>query len=215
MRASPLPRPRLTAYHARSLETYGARVTQLKAPVGGVVPLPELEAALTSAPKPYKLLTFTHVDTSTGVLSDARAIADTVRRVSPSTLIIMDAVCAVASEEIRFDEWALDVVLSASQKGLGAPPGLSVLLASQRALGVWEARRARGVREGSYYAGWSRWLPIMRAYEEGKAAYFATPPVNLVYALHASLALITRKEGTQFDPAVRAYPFNPRRCRHN
>lgn len=207
--------PRLTAYHTRSLETYGARVTQLKAPVGGVVPLPELEAALTSAPKPYKLLTFTHVDTSTGVLSDARAIADTVRRVSPSTLIVMDAVCAVASEEIRFDEWALDVVLSASQKGLGAPPGLSVLLASQRALGVWEARRARGVREGSYYAGWSRWLPIMHAYEEGKAAYFATPPVNLVYALHASLALITRKEGTQFDPAVRAYPNFFFRCRHN
>lgn len=184
-------------------------MTQLKAPVGGVVPLPELEAALTSAPKPYKLLTFTHVDTSTGVLSDARAIAETVRRVSPSTLIIMDAVCAVASEEIRFDEWALDVVLSASQKGLGAPPGLSVLLASQRALGVWEERRTRGVREGSYYAGWSKWLPVMRAYEEGRAAYFATPPVNLVYALHASLALITRKKGTQFDPAVRALPPFP------
>lgn len=31
----------------------------------------------------------------------------------------------------------------------------------------------------------------MRAYEAGKPAYFATPPVNLVYAFHASLSRIT------------------------
>ena len=36
-----------------------------------------------------------------------------------------------------------------------------------------------------------RWLPIMKAYEAGSAAYFATPPVNLIYAYHASLQLIT------------------------
>jgi len=49
---------------------------------------------------------------------------------------VVDAVCSVASEEIRFDEWDLDVVLTASQKGLGTPPGLSILVASQRALEV-------------------------------------------------------------------------------
>jgi alanine-glyoxylate transaminase/serine-glyoxylate transaminase/serine-pyruvate transaminase len=68
----------------------------------------------------------------------------------------MDAVCSVASEEIKFDEWDLDVVLTASQKGLGAPPGLSILLASPRAIGVWETRKGKGVREGSYYASWSK-----------------------------------------------------------
>lgn len=30
----------------------------------------------------------------------------------------------------------------------------------------------------------------MQAYEAGKAAYFATPPVNLIYAFHASLRQI-------------------------
>jgi len=96
------------------------------------------------------------VDTSTGVLSDAARIAETVRRVSPDTLVVMDAVCSVASEEIKFDEWDLDVVLTASQKGLGAPPGLSILLASPRAIGVWEKRKSKGVRDGSYYASWSK-----------------------------------------------------------
>lgn len=42
--------------------------------------------------------------------------------------------CSVASEEIRMDAWGIDVVLTASQKGLGAPPGLSILVASQRAV---------------------------------------------------------------------------------
>ena len=49
----------------------------------------------------------------------------------------MDGVCSVASEEIKFDEWGLDVVLTASQKGLGTPPGISLLVASERAIKVY------------------------------------------------------------------------------
>jgi len=173
------------------LETYGAAVDQLKAPIGGTVPLDRVTTALQS--KKYKLLTFTHVDTSTGVLSDAKAIANKVRSISPDTLIVMDAVCSVASEEIKMDEWGLDVVLTASQKGLGAPPGLSILLASQRAIGAWEARKKKGVKEGSYYASWGKWLPVMKAYEAGTPSYFATPPVNLIYAFHTSLSHITAR----------------------
>lgn len=49
---------------------------------------------------------------------------------------MVDAVCSIASEELLFDDWDLDVVLTASQKGLGTPPGLSILVASERALKV-------------------------------------------------------------------------------
>jgi hypothetical protein len=76
------------------------------------------------------------VDTSTGVLSPAKHIASLVKQYSPDTLIALDAVCSVASEEIRFDDWGIDVVISATQKGIGAPPGLSVLMASGRAIQV-------------------------------------------------------------------------------
>jgi hypothetical protein len=48
-----------------------------------------------------------------------------------------------------------------------------------------------------------RWLPIMKAYEAGTAAYFATPPVNLIYAFHASLSLITGK--TSATPGRRLF----------
>jgi selenocysteine lyase/cysteine desulfurase len=70
------------------------------------------------------------------VLSNPQPVAEAVKRVSPDTLIVLDAVCAVASEEIQMDNWGIDVVITASQKGLGAPPGLSIVVVSEKALKV-------------------------------------------------------------------------------
>ena len=103
----------------------------------------------------------------------------------PDTLIVVDGVCSVGSEDLRFDEWGLDVVVSASQKALGAPAGLSILMASSRAIQAFENRRTP---PSAYYVSWSKWLPIMRSYEsEGRPLYFATPSTHLIRALHASL----------------------------
>ncbi|KAG8744174.1 hypothetical protein FRC10_010640 [Ceratobasidium sp. 414] len=172
---------------ADCLETYGAKVKQVKANIGAAVTQVDLEKALRE--KKYKVVTFTHVDTSTGVLSDAKMVGEVVKRLSPDTLVILDGVCSVASEEIRMDDWGIDVVISATQKGLGTPPGLSVVCASQQALKVLGDRKTPVT---SYFASWKRWLPIMQAYEKGNPMYFATPPVNLIYAFNASLTSITK-----------------------
>ncbi|ORX35631.1 pyridoxal phosphate-dependent transferase [Kockovaella imperatae] len=173
------------AAFADCLEAYGAKVTKVTAEVGGVPSDEQIVKALESKPK---LLTITHVDTSTGVLSPAAHITSLVQKHSPSTLIALDAVCAVASEEIRFDDWGLDVVISATQKGLGAPPGLSVLMASKRAMETFHSRKQPVL---GYYLNWKNWIPIMQGYEAGTPKYFATPPVQLIYALHTSLKSIT------------------------
>ncbi|KAJ9092558.1 hypothetical protein QFC21_006789 [Naganishia friedmannii] len=175
----------LTSISRISLEVYGADVTQLTAPVGGSPTKEQITEALKK--NKYKVLTFTHVDTSTGVLSDPKMIAETVKEVSPDTLVVLDGVCSVASEEIRFDDWGIDVVISATQKGLGVPPGLSVLCASQKAIKVFEHRKTP---PSSYYISWKKWLPVMKNYEAGTPSYFATPPVQLIYALETSLKTI-------------------------
>jgi alanine-glyoxylate transaminase/serine-glyoxylate transaminase/serine-pyruvate transaminase len=136
------------------LSVYGANVTNLKAPIGGRPTLQEIEKALRA--DKYKMITITHVDTSTGVLSDIKAIAELTRRVSPDTLVVVDGVCSVGSEEIQFDEWDLDVVITGSQKGLGVPPGLSIVIASQRALSTFQNRQSP---IASYFSNWQRWLP--------------------------------------------------------
>ncbi|OAX38983.1 PLP-dependent transferase [Rhizopogon vinicolor AM-OR11-026] len=170
---------------ADCLQIYGANVDQVKAEIGGAVKEADIERALKA--KKYKVVTVTHVDTSTAVLSNVKAVAEVVKRVSPDTLVVVDAVCSVASEEIQMDAWGIDAVLTASQKGLGTPPGLSIVVASQKAIQVFENRSTPVT---TYYGSWKKWLPIMKAYENNSAAYFATPPVNLIYAFHASLTQI-------------------------
>jgi hypothetical protein len=68
-----------------SLETYGAIVTQIKAPIGAAVQIDRLASALRETK--YKIVTVTHVDTSTGVLSDIKAVANAVHTTSPDTLV--------------------------------------------------------------------------------------------------------------------------------
>jgi alanine-glyoxylate transaminase/serine-glyoxylate transaminase/serine-pyruvate transaminase len=121
-------------WFAECLEVYGGKVDQLTAPFGDVPSLADIESALKA--KKYKLITVTHVDTSSGVLSDIKAVAALVKRVSPETLICLDGVCSVGAEEIRMEEWGLDVVMTASQKAIGVPPGLALMVVSQKALVV-------------------------------------------------------------------------------
>ncbi|CRK42706.1 hypothetical protein BN1708_016943, partial [Verticillium longisporum] len=93
---------------ADCFKAYGGNVTQLRAPVGERPQLPEIEKALKE--KKYKMITVTHVDTSTGVLSELKDLSALVRKVSPETLLVVDGVCSVACEEIQFDGWKLDGV---------------------------------------------------------------------------------------------------------
>lgn len=139
---------------ADCLRVYGAEVTELKAPVGERPQLAEIEAALKA--RAYKAITVTHVDTSTGVLSELRDLSALVHRVSPNTLVLVDGVCSVACEEIAFDEWQLDAVVTASQKAIGVPAGLSISFFSGRAL---EAVAQRKTPPPAYFASINNWLP--------------------------------------------------------
>ncbi len=168
---------------ASLLERYGARVTQVRAAVGGRPSLGEVEDALRG--NPPKLLVITHVDTSTGVIADVQGLAALGRQ--HGALVVVDGVCSVAAEELRMSEWGVDVALTASQKAIGVPPGLALLMAGPRAMAAFQTRRTP---VGSYYADWNNWLPVMRAYEARQVAYFGTPAVNLVWALNVSLAQI-------------------------
>ena len=169
------------------MDRYGAKTTILEAPLGEVVDLDAIENELKN--NTYKALTLTHVDTSTGVRVDPEPIAKLAQKYN--CLSILDGVCSVAGEEINQDDWGIDVVLTGSQKAIGVPPGLAILVASKKAIEVWENRKTP---VGSYYSDWNNWLPIMKAYEERTPSYFGTPPVNLIVALETSLKII-QKEG--------------------
>lgn len=175
--------------YAELLKRYGAQVDVLRAETGNIVPLEQVEARLKN--KKYKLMTFTHVDTSTAVLNDAKALGELGK--SYDVLTVLDGVCSVAGEEIRQEDWGIDVALTASQKAIGVPPGLALFVVSPKAMGAFKNRKTP---VGNYYGDWANWLPIMQAYENRGPSYFGTPAVNLVIALEKSLELIL-KEGLE------------------
>jgi alanine-glyoxylate transaminase/serine-glyoxylate transaminase/serine-pyruvate transaminase len=168
---------------AAILERYGAGVDHLRAPVGDRPSTEGVEAALSQVD--YKVVTITHVDTSTGVIADLENWTKLSRQ--QGALTIVDGVCSVAGEELRQEEWGVDVALTASQKAVGVPPGLALLVAGPKAM---EAFRRRRHPVANYYADWANWLPIMEAYEARRPAYFGTPSVNLIAALNVSLSQI-------------------------
>lgn len=169
---------------AAILEGYGAEVMQVPAPAIGDAPaLEEVEAALKKGP--FKLMTITHVDTSTAVGTDVKGLAALGR--AYDTLVLVDGVCSVAGEVLHQKEWGVDLVLTASQKAIGVPPGLALVVAGPRAMAAF---RQRTQRVSNYYADWTRWLPIMESVEARTPLYFGTPPVNHIWALEVSLGQI-------------------------
>lgn len=175
--------------YAEIFKRYGAEVDILEAETGNIVPVKDIEQQLKS--KEYKLLAFTHVDTSTAVLNDAKKISSLCKKYN--VMSILDGVCSVGGEEIKQEEWGIDVVVTASQKAIGVPPGLAIIVASQEAIKTFEKRNNP---VANYYCDWTNWLPIMKAYENKQVSYFGTPPVNLIMALEISLKLIV-KEGLE------------------
>jgi aspartate aminotransferase-like enzyme len=80
----------------------------------------------------YNVIFLTHSETSTATLTDIKTIAEYIRRNSDA-LIIVDAITSIGAIEFRMDEWGVDCAVSASQKGLMCPPGLSVIAFNERA----------------------------------------------------------------------------------
>ncbi|TKA22170.1 hypothetical protein B0A50_08336 [Salinomyces thailandicus] len=188
-----------TGYFADSFadcfETYGVRATQLKAAIGDRPQQDEVEKALKE--KKYKLITITHTDTSTGVLSEIEGVAKLVRRVSPETLIVVDGVCSIGCEDLQFDNWGVDCAITASQKAIGCPAGLSIVMASGRAIQSFKNRKTP---PATYFASWKNWMPVMQNYEAKKPSYFATPSPQLIHALHTALTqLLSRPLSERFQ----------------
>jgi alanine-glyoxylate transaminase/serine-glyoxylate transaminase/serine-pyruvate transaminase len=164
--------------YAELAAAFGISCDVLRSEWGRAVP-PEQVADRLSRGK-YAAVTVTHVDTSTGTAAPVEAYADILR--GRQELLILDGVCATGALDEPFDRWSLDVLLTAAQKAIGAPPGLALCLFSERAM---RERRLRAAVP-AYYADVMRWLPVM----EDPGRYFATPCVNEIVALGEALRIL-------------------------
>jgi alanine-glyoxylate transaminase/serine-glyoxylate transaminase/serine-pyruvate transaminase len=167
-------------YFVKISKAHGATSSVLGAPWGKCVEPHQVEEALKE--DNYKVVTVTHVDTSTGVVNQIREIGQIVKETSEAFYIV-DTVCSLGGMEVRVDDWKIDACVSGSQKCIGLPPGLALLSISDRVLSLVENRKTP---VGMWYGDIKNWLPVMM----DPSKYFATPPVNMIYALSESLEAI-------------------------
>ncbi len=155
----------------------GAEVVQVEADWGQAVSNERLLEAL-EAHAETRLIAVVHAETSTGVEHPLAQLGAQLR--DRDVLLMADCVTSLGGVELRFDEWGLDYAYSCSQKCVGAPPGMSPVAVSERAMKQIEARRAP--------VPYSLDLQMLRDYWITRPlTYHHTAPVLNIYALHEAL----------------------------
>jgi alanine-glyoxylate transaminase/serine-glyoxylate transaminase/serine-pyruvate transaminase len=158
----------------------GANVVRVEAPWGKPIDPDALEEALSG--RHPKLVAIVHAETSTGVLQPLERISEITHRAG--ALLVVDAVTSWCGAPVKVDEWEIDALYSGSQKCLSAPPGLSPVTFSPRAVKALDARKTK-------VQSWFLDLTQVRHYWSGaKRAYHHTAPVSSVLAMHEALRLV-------------------------
>jgi len=135
-----------------------------------------------------KAVLVTHVDTASSARNDIKAIRAAIDSTSHPALLAVDAIASLGCDELRMDDWGVDVLVGASQKGLMLPPGLGFIWFSDKALEV--------SRSADLVTPYWDWKPRGTGTEFWQ--YFGgTAPTHHLYGLRESLTMILDEEGLE------------------
>ena len=128
------------------------------------------------------VVAMTHVETSTAMLNPLEDIAAVSREMG--TLLYLDAVSSAGVENIEMDNWGIDVLIAASQKGLECPPGIATVTCSRKII-----EEIEGTKPVSWYTDLRVWLEYFDKWQDWHP-FPVTLPTNVVRALSKSLEII-------------------------
>lgn len=155
----------------------GAEVDILSCNFGEVITPQMLENYLNSH-KPYKAITLTHSETSTGVANDLQSLCAIIKKTK--SLCIVDGISSICAMPCKMDEWGIDILVSGSQKGFMLPPGLAFLALSTKAYEIHKK-----CLFPSFYFNFSLYKESLK-----KNTTPFTPSINLIFGLLESLRTI-------------------------
>ncbi len=124
----------------------------------------------------YKYATVVHCDTPSGMLNDIGSICPLLKKYGIMTVV--DSVSAMFGEEVRVDDYQIDILCGGSQKAVSAPPGLTFVVVSEDAKKVMAQRKTP---IASFYAN----LKVFEGYYEAKWFPY-TMPISDIYGLRAA-----------------------------
>jgi len=184
----------------------------------------EIEAVLRSSPD-VKAITVCQCETTTATINDIQSIARLAKQYGK--LILVDCISSAGCLPLEFDAWQLDVVVTASQKGLMSPAGLSLVVLSEAAWAAVDASKfpkfyiqfrdiQKNMRGKNAETPGSTPVSLVAAVEEALSAIEQEGKEN-VYARHATVARAIRagveamgltlfpKEVNRRSPALTAF----------
>jgi aspartate aminotransferase-like enzyme len=118
-------------------------------------------------------------ETSTGVYHDIRQLASIVKGYG-NTLLVVDAISALAAHDLRTDEWGIDIMVGGAQKGLMLPPGIAFVSVSEKA---WEMAKTSKMQR--FYFDFKKERENL-----AKNQTNFTSPVTLIIGLNGSLKML-------------------------
>jgi aspartate aminotransferase-like enzyme len=162
-------------------DTYGAEVIRLTVPPGEPIDPEDVERTLAEHPE-ITTVFVTHNETSTGVTNDLPAIAGVVK--SRGKMLAVDSVSGAGCLPLETDALGVDVLVTGSQKGWMAPPGIAMIAVSKAAF-----ERAETAASPRFYLDFAR---EKKSQDKNQTA--TTPAVSVMFALQEGLAML-REEG--------------------
>ena len=171
---------------------FGERIANIAARCGGVVKTVEAEwgthistekiAEATAKISAPKLVALVHGETSTGILQPLTDAIEIAR--SSGALFLADCVTSLGGQPVDMDARGIDIAYSCTQKCLAAPPGLSPISFSERAVDVI---RNRKTPIQSFYLD----MTLLENYWHGeKRSYHHTVSMSMIYALREALRVV-------------------------
>lgn len=155
-------------------ELNGKTVEKVQVEWGKAMKPADIEGKVT---KDVEMVHWVSNESSTGVFSDSVALANAVREQNPDALMMVDAVTSAYAMDIKVKEMDVDAVVFGTQKALALPPGLAILLCSERLL-----EKAKTVPNRGFYTDL---LKIKKQSDNNYA--LTTPPVSIMYGLDYQL----------------------------
>ena len=126
------------------------------------------------------------VDTATGLRSDIAAVRAALDAADHPALLMCDSIACLACDDFRMDDWGVDVMVAACQKGLMTPPGLGFVYFNDRA----DAARDEADCVTAYWD----WRPRTRP-EQFYHLFGGTAPTHHLYGLREALTMLLHEEG--------------------
>ena len=126
-------------------------------------------------------------ETSTGVHFDLDMIGQFCRR--NNLYLVVDAVSSFLADELSMKDAGIDIMITGSQKALACPPGISIIVMSDRAV-----KRAMSIDVKSFYLNLKS---ALKNGERGQTPF--TPAVGTLLQIHERLVDIEKSGGVEAE----------------